>query len=94
MIAIFIKVYFSIGLVANFVLFLIQAWRLYKAKDSEGLSFITFFGFNLIQLSTILYGILTKDLFLTIGYILSFMACLITTILIPHYRKKRKSGGV
>ena len=85
---VFIKVYFIAGMFANFVLFVIQAWRLYHAKDSEGLSFVTFCGFNLIQLSTILYGILIHDMLLTIGYILSFLACLITTILIPQYRKK------
>lgn len=83
-----IKIYFTLGMFANVLLFLIQAVRLFKVKDSAGLSFITFIGFNLIQLSTILYGIIERDYLLTFGYILSFLACGMVSILILLYRKK------
>jgi len=86
------EVFFVGGLLANTVLFVIQAIRLYKVKNSQGLSLITFIGFNLIQLSLVLHGIITKDTLLAVGYIFSFIACSVVTIMIPLYRSKNKVG--
>ena len=83
----FIEIYFIVGTTVNVLLFIIQAIKVYKVKDSTGLSFITFFGFNLIQLSTILYGIIRNDILLTYGYIAAFIACGAITLMIPYYRR-------
>ena len=82
-----VKIYFILGMFANFLLFVIQAIRLFRVKNSNGLSFVTFVGFNLIQLSTILYGIIMKDYLLVFGYVLSFCACGIVSALIIFYRE-------
>ncbi|MDR2617190.1 MAG: hypothetical protein LBC22_05280 [Endomicrobium sp.] len=45
----------------NAALFLPQVIKLYKTKSTKGLSLITFIGFNIIQLSSILHGYIRKD---------------------------------
>ncbi|MFT3742275.1 MAG: PQ-loop domain-containing transporter [Gammaproteobacteria bacterium] len=85
----FIETFFSLGLFVNAALFVPQAIRLYKTKDAVGFSLITFFGFNLIQLFTILHGYLHHDLTLAIGYLLSLITCGIVTFLICLYRIKK-----
>lgn len=84
----FVNAYFIGGIVANTVLFIIQAKKLYDVKDSTGLSMITFGGFNLIQLSTILYGFANNDKFLFFGYLATFIACFVITMMIPYYKKR------
>lgn len=84
----FITIYFIAATIANVLMFVIQAIKLYQGKDSTGLSFITFFGFNLIQLSTILYGAIQNDALLMYGYIAAFVACGAVTTMIPLYRRK------
>tara|TARA_R110000868_G_scaffold266583_1_gene525862 strand:- start:72140 stop:72430 length:291 start_codon:yes stop_codon:yes gene_type:complete len=89
---IFVTVYFIVGTVANIGLFINQAIKLHKVKDATSLSFGTFLGFNLIQLSTILYGVLKQDNLLIYGYICTFIACGFITIMIPVYNKKNRTG--
>ncbi len=87
----FITIYFIAATVANVIMFIVQAIKLHSGKDSTGLSFITFLGFNLIQLSTILYGAIRNDALLMYGYIAAFIACGIVTIMIPLYRRKHRA---
>jgi MtN3 and saliva related transmembrane protein len=89
----FVEFFFSIGLIINALLFVIQAIRLFKKKASEGISLLTFTGFNLIQFFTICHAYFVEDYKLMVGYILSFCACAVVTILTIYYRLKNKKDG-
>lgn len=86
-----IEIVFGLGLFINAALFIPQIIRLYRTKDAGGLSLITFAGFNLIQLFTLLHGYLHKDYLLVFGYLLSLITCGMVTIMIIFYRKKPAS---
>lgn len=77
---------FAISLVANTLLFIPQIMRIIASKDSKELSFITFFGFFLIQLSTTLHGFLKKDYLLAFGTLASMVTCGGVIWLIVYYR--------
>lgn len=77
---------FGIALFVNAALFIPQILLLLKKKHSDDVSMTTFFGFCIIQLFTIWHGYYTKDYILIIGYVISFMTCGATTVLIAYYR--------
>ncbi|MDR3031417.1 MAG: hypothetical protein LBU35_03475 [Holosporales bacterium] len=79
---------FGAGLFFNAALFVPQAIKVYKTKNAEGLSLLTFLGFNLVQLFTILHGYIHKDLILILGYALSLVFAGIVTVFILKYRGK------
>lgn len=83
----FVEVFFSLGLFINAFLFIPQAVKLYRTKNSEDLSLITFAGFNLIQLFIFLHGYIHKDYLLMLGYLLSLITCGAVTWMIVWYRK-------
>lgn len=82
----FIEFCFMSGMFINAALFIPQIIRLVKYKESKDLSIITFGGFCLIQLFTILHGYLAKDYMLMLGMGLSFVTCFTLNILIIYYR--------
>lgn len=86
-----IEVLFSLGLFINAGLFVPQAIKLYRTKNPQGLSLITFAGFNLIQLLAVLHGIIHKDPILILGFSLSLITCGMVTFLLICYRNKIKS---
>ena len=77
---------FAASLFVNAVLFIPQIMRLWASKDSKEVSFITFFGFWLIQLATTLHGFLKKDYLLAFGTLASMVTCGIVIIAIIFYR--------
>lgn len=79
---------FGLGLFINALLFVPQALKLLKSKNAEGLSLITFAGFNVMQILTMLHGYINEDYLLMFGFIPSFVFCGIVTSLIFLYRKK------
>lgn len=83
-----IEVAFSLCLLANAMLFLPQAFKILKSKCSKNLSLLTFAGFNVIQLVTVLHGYLRRDYILMIGTFLSLFTCSLVTLLIMIYKKK------
>lgn len=82
---------FGAALFLNAVLFIPQFFRILREKTSEGVSLITFFGFLVIQLSTILHAIFAQDYLLMNGYIFSFLTCGAVTFLAVIYRKKESN---
>lgn len=86
-----IEITFSFGLFINAILFIPQIIRLYKAKNSEGVSLVTFAGFNLIQILVFLHGYLHDDYLLMLGYFFSIITCGSVVVLILLYRFKKKS---
>ena len=83
-----IEIVFSSGLFINAMLFIPQIIQLYKTKNATGFSLTTFAGFNLIQLFTVLHGILHHDILLSVGMFLSFITCGIVTGLIIFYKSR------
>lgn len=83
-----IEFVFGAGLFINALLFLPQAFEIYKTKNSEGQSLLTFAGFNIIQLVTVLHAHIHDDYLLFWGYLLALVSCGAVTVLIIIYRKK------
>ena len=81
----FIEVFFTLGLVVNALLFIPQAVKLYRAKSAENISLITFFGFCLIQLFTVLHASIHRDYLLMLGTLCALITCGIVTGLIIYY---------
>jgi MtN3 and saliva related transmembrane protein len=86
-----IEISFSLGLFINAALFIPQAIRIIKNKDAKEVSFITFFGFLLIQIATSLHGFLNNDYLLTYGTLLSIVTCGTVVVLIAFYRIKNRN---
>ena len=82
---------FSISLLVNAILFIPQARIIYRTKSVKDVSLVTFVGFNVIQLFTLLHGILTHDYILVFGYFLSIVTCGTVSVLIIYYRYMRTS---
>ena len=71
----FIAILFGLGLVVNGLLFIPQALALWRKKSSEGVSLLTFGGFNILQAIGILHGIYQHDQSLILGMCASFLCC-------------------
>lgn len=87
-IGIFIESAFGLCLLFNAFVFIPQAVKVYRTKNVQGLSLITFIGFNIVQFFTVLHGVINHDLMLVYGNILAFAACGVVTFFIVKYRKK------
>lgn len=90
----FIEILFRFGLIINAALFIPQILKLFKTKNTEGLTMLTFFGFNCIQILGILHCYFNRDYFPMLGWIVSLCTCGSITLLIIFYRysyKWRKS---
>lgn len=81
-----IEFVFSCCLLINAALFIPQAISVYKAKSSRGVSIITFAGFNIIQIVTILHAYINNDPVLMYGTFPSLIFSGILTCLIIYYR--------
>ncbi|MFO1258079.1 MAG: PQ-loop domain-containing transporter [Gammaproteobacteria bacterium] len=79
---------FSFSLFANAMLFVPQAVKIIRKKQSKDLSLITFLGFGIFQLIAVAYGWLKEDNIILIGYLLSFITCGSVSALIILYRNK------
>lgn len=76
---------FGLSLFINAMLFVPQLIKVFRAKKAEDLSGVTFFGFCLIQIASIAYGLINEDNIMVVGYGLSFLLCGTLTILIIKY---------
>jgi MtN3 and saliva related transmembrane protein len=81
---------FGFALMGNAALFVPQAIALWRKKSDEGISLITFAGFNLLQAIAIVQGVYQHDLALILGMIASLITCGAVTFLTLVYRVKRK----
>ncbi len=87
----FIEILFSLALFVNALLFIPQAFKLFKSKNSRNISLITFAGFNLIQIVTVLHGYIRKDYILMVGAFLSVLTCGVVTLLAFAYRLRERN---
>ena len=85
-----IEFIFSLALFFNALLFIPQALKIFKTKASKNISLLTFSGFLLIQLTTVLYGIIKHDHFLIFGYLFSMITCGLVIVLAFIYKNRVK----
>lgn len=83
---------YGLALFFNAVLFIPQAWRIYKHRVIEDSDLITFCGFNLIQLLGFINGIYNQDYALIFGQAASFIACGLVTAQLLFYKYKNFIG--
>jgi MtN3 and saliva related transmembrane protein len=76
---------FGLCLVINAGVFIPQAVKIYKSKNVQGLSLVTFLGFNFVQLFTILHAMINSDMILLYGTLLSFITCAVVSFFIFKY---------
>jgi len=88
-----IAILFGLGLVVNGLLFLPQAIALWRKKSDEGVSLLTFGGFNVLQAIGIVHGIYQHDLSLILGMTASFILCGTVTAQTILYRLRRKTSS-
>lgn len=85
---------FGFALMGNAALFVPQALAIWRKKSDEGISLVTFAGFNLLQAIAILQGIYQHDLALIVGMVASLITCGAVTALTIVYRVGRRRAGV
>lgn len=86
-----IAVLFGLGLVVNGLLFVPQAIALWRKRSAEGVSLVTFGGFNLLQLIGIVHGVYQQDRSLVLGMIASFVCCGAVTLQAVVYRLRESA---
>lgn len=89
----FVAVIFGLGLLCNALLFVPQGIALWKKKSDEGMSLITFGGFNVLQIIGIVHGVYQRDLSLILGMIASLLSSGSVTALTLIYRARRKRAS-
>ncbi len=80
---------FSLAMFINAVLFVPQIIKIIREKAAQNVSLLTFGGFNLIQLITLIHGVIHHDWYLVGGMTLSLITCGAVTVLIIYYQGKQ-----
>jgi MtN3 and saliva related transmembrane protein len=75
------------------MLFVPQIFAVWRKKSDEGVSLITFGGFNVLQAIAIVHGFYQHDLSLILGMIASLITCGSVTALTLIYRTRRKRAA-
>jgi MtN3 and saliva related transmembrane protein len=83
---------FGLGLIGNALLFVPQALAVWRKKTDEGVSLITFGGFSLLQVVSVIHGLYRQDWAMVIGMGASLLTCGTVTALTVFYRVKRLRG--
>lgn len=81
-----LQVAFSVALFVNAILFIPQAMKIVKAKNSQSVSLMTYVGFIVIQFVCMLYGIHIKDWILTYGFFVAMLTCMSVVFVVVVYR--------
>jgi MtN3 and saliva related transmembrane protein len=84
-----VAVVFGLALMGNAALFVPQALAVWRKKSDEGISLITFGGFNVLQIIAIVHGVYQHDRALIIGMVASLITCGAVTCLTLIYRMQR-----
>jgi MtN3 and saliva related transmembrane protein len=78
-------------MVLNAALFVPQALHLWRTKTAQGVSILSFAGFNALQAIGALHGYFQHDYALMIGMFASLATCGSVTLLAAHYSRKSAS---
>ena len=84
---------FGFGMLLNAALFLPQAWRIWKTKVAQGVSVLSFAGFNALQFVGFLHGYLQGDRALMSGMLASLLTCGSVTGLAAYYGRAARTGA-
>jgi MtN3 and saliva related transmembrane protein len=76
---------FGLGMVLNAALFVPQAIHLWRTKTAQGVSILSFAGFNTLQAIGALHGYFEHDYALMIGMLASLLTCGSVTVLAARY---------
>ncbi|MDO8621809.1 MAG: PQ-loop domain-containing transporter [bacterium] len=82
-----VSVLVAIAGFANALLFVPQAWRIWRGKSADGVSLTTFGGFLLFQATFFIHGFLHQDWALASGMGASFLTCGAVVALAVRYRR-------
>jgi MtN3 and saliva related transmembrane protein len=88
-----VAVVFGLGLLGNAMLFVPQVLALWRKKSAEGISLVTFGGFNVLQALAIVHGFYQHDLSLILGMAASLITCGAVTFLTLFYRSRDKRAA-
>ncbi len=80
-----INIGFGLALLLNGLIVIPQIIQIIKTKNARNLSFITFFGFWLLQITMLIHGYSHNDLKLALGMLLSIITTGVLIILILIY---------
>lgn len=84
---------FSMALVINAGVFVLQFARIVKQKNADGVSLWAFSGFLLIQLVTISYGFINHDLILAYGTLLGALTCTAVIVATAYYQSRPSNSN-
>jgi MtN3 and saliva related transmembrane protein len=84
---------FGFGMLINAALFVPQAWRIWKTKAAEGVSVLTFAGFNALQVTGVLHGYMQGDHALMTGMFASLLTCGAVTLLAAYYGRAARTAA-
>jgi len=76
---------FGLAMVLNAALFVPQAVHLWRTKTAQGVSILSFAGFNALQAVGALHGYFEHDYALMIGMLASLLTCGSVTVLAARY---------
>jgi MtN3 and saliva related transmembrane protein len=79
---------FGLGMVLNAALFVPQAIHLWRTRTSQGVSIVSFAGFNTLQAIGALHGYFQHDYALMVGMLASLLTCGSVTLLAAHFSRK------
>ena len=85
-----VAVIFGLGLLCNALLFVPQVLAVWRKKSDEGISLITFGGFNVLQIIGVIHGIYQQDLAIILGMLAILLTSGSVTFLTLLYRTRRK----
>ena len=79
---------FGFGMLLNAGLFIPQVVHLWRTRTSQGVSILSFAGFNTLQAIGALHGYFEHDLALMIGMLASLLTCGAVTVLAAYFSRK------
>lgn len=79
---------FGLGMVLNAALFVPRALHLWRTRTSQGVSILSFAGFNTLQAIGALHGYFQHDHALMVGMLASLLTCGSVTVLAALYSRK------
>ena len=85
---------FGLGMVLNAALFVPQAIHLWRTRTSQGVSIVSFAGFNSLQAIGALHGYFQHDYALMVGMLASLVTCGSVTVLAVHFSPKAGTAQV
>jgi MtN3 and saliva related transmembrane protein len=83
---------FGLAMVLNAALFVPQALHLWRTKTAQGISVLSFAGFNALQAVGALHGYFQHDRALMYGMLASLATCGSVTLLAALYGRRRLPG--